>query len=520
MGKNHVIIKNVSIGFISQFLTAILQFVTRIIFLHYFGVKLLGISSTFLSVLDTLSLAELGFQTAIVYSLYIPISLKDEKKINDIMNVLRVIYKTVGVFFILLAFCFMPFVQYVLKGVDVTSYVYLIFILHMMSSACTYFFAYKRTLLYADQKVYIVKLIDFICFAIFSCIKIGVIILLQNYILYLCIQVIQMVTSNIILQYMCSKIYPYLHKDKFNTAIFKSIFSDVKNVFVGKIANYVFFSTNNILVSMFVSTATVGLLNNYTIIVYNIKAVIASALGTIAPSIGNMLAREQGPEARDNSGKSEKTFLLYTHIRTIIAAFIIIPVYLFISDFIGLCFGSKYIMSNRIVLLIALDLYINFVYGPCNDYIVGKGLFKQDKKIQIIGAVINIVASLILVQIIGVQGVLLGTVIGLTYLWLHRSYLVYKECFAFNKGAFMKYWRINVVQALVFLLSLILSKLFYEGVQINLLVVRFFVTFIFCSSVYLLIHHFIFHSNEEYRYIQEFVKNTTKKYYRKLMITE
>ena len=64
---------NSSIGFITQMVLLILQFFCRQIFLHYLSIEYLGISGTFTSLLDTLSLTELGFQTAIVYGLYTPL---------------------------------------------------------------------------------------------------------------------------------------------------------------------------------------------------------------------------------------------------------------------------------------------------------------------------------------------------------------------------------------------------------------------------------------------------------------
>lgn len=315
-----------------------------------------------------------------------------------------------------------------------------------------------------------------------------------------------MIVSNAILQWMCKHIYPYLYKDKFNKKIFRTIFNDVKNVFVGKIASYLYLSTDNIIISMFVSTTMVGMLNNYTIITYNIKAIVASALGPIAPSIGNMLAMEKMTDTNKNS---EKIFLIYTHIRFMIAAMIVIPLYLLISDFVGTCFGNKFIIEHYLVTLIALDLYINFVYAPCNDYINGLGLFKQDKRIHIIGALLNLGMSLFLVQIIGVQGVLLGTIISLGYFWIDRSRLVFKECLDTGKEGYIRYWIKNLFHILIFLSAILISRVFYNLIDV-FFILKFFITGFMCITIYLLMHHIIFYTDDEYRYIQKIVKNMIK----------
>ena len=90
MNKSKVLLlKNCSTGLVSQVMTLIFQFLTRSLFIRYIGIELLGVYSTFTSVLSTLSLAELGFQTAIVFSLYKPLAQRDEQQINDIVNVFR-----------------------------------------------------------------------------------------------------------------------------------------------------------------------------------------------------------------------------------------------------------------------------------------------------------------------------------------------------------------------------------------------------------------------------------------------
>ena len=93
MNKSKVLLlKNCSTGLVSQVMTLIFQFLTRSLFIRYIGIELLGVYSTFTSVLSTLSLAELGFQTAIVFSLYKPLAQRDEQQINDIVNVFRFVY--------------------------------------------------------------------------------------------------------------------------------------------------------------------------------------------------------------------------------------------------------------------------------------------------------------------------------------------------------------------------------------------------------------------------------------------
>ena len=70
-------IRNFSSGLIKQILNIILPFIIRTIVIYYLGAEYQGLSGLFTSILQMLSLAELGFSTAVVFALYKPISEKN-----------------------------------------------------------------------------------------------------------------------------------------------------------------------------------------------------------------------------------------------------------------------------------------------------------------------------------------------------------------------------------------------------------------------------------------------------------
>ena len=88
-----LVFKNSVVSFLSQIVTICILFITRKLSLQYFGVELLGISSTLTSLIGALSLADLGVQSAIVYRLYAPLKNNDKEKVNSIINIFGVVYK-------------------------------------------------------------------------------------------------------------------------------------------------------------------------------------------------------------------------------------------------------------------------------------------------------------------------------------------------------------------------------------------------------------------------------------------
>lgn len=505
MGRQQTAIKNSMVGLISQVIVLIIQFLTRTIFIQYLGVEMLGISSTFSSILNTLSLTELGFQSAVIYSLYKPLLESKHDQVNEIMNVLKVIYRFIGCFIIVAGVICCPFLKYVLSGTEITKTIYLIFLIQVSNSACTYFLAHKRALFNADGKGYFTQTIDTAANIIFSLLKIVVVIKTSNYIYFITLTTLQTIISNLCVNIAVRKKYSFLRKTKFNFGFFKSIWGNVKNLFVSKIAFYIYSSTDNLIISSVLGPVYVGYLVNYTTITYSIKIFTNSILVPITPIIGNLLAEEK------NTEKNEKVFKSYTYIRYVIACATIIPLIVLAQSFICVWVGEQYLLPNVILWLYGFDLYIHLVHTSLCDFINGSGLFKADRNIEIIGAVTNIIVSITLVYAFGVTGVLIGTIASQLVFWICRSIVVYKNCFNNVKNGLTKYWATNAVYLGLFLIICIIMTMVYQRINISSFIVRFIVGGVCCEIIILFSHIIIFGKTDEFKQMKSMITSILNK---------
>ena len=87
---------NARVNFIFYFLTLLIAFVSRKIFLSNLGDDFIGLTGTLSSILGFLNLAELGIATSIAVLLYKPIFNKDQQQINEIISVFGYIYSIIG----------------------------------------------------------------------------------------------------------------------------------------------------------------------------------------------------------------------------------------------------------------------------------------------------------------------------------------------------------------------------------------------------------------------------------------
>ena len=468
MGKKEkAVIKNSSIGLISQAVTMLFTFVTRSLFIKYIGVELLGLNSTFSSVLTALSLAELGFQSAIVYNLYKPLHDNNIEEVNSIMNILKLIYRGVGFFFIVAVFLLTFFLRFIITGIKITTTVYVYFWLQALASVCTYFLAYKRAILYADQKEYISKIVDLFFSIILNIFQCAVLIEFKSYTGYLVLKVVQTYVSNLAIHFYCTKHYSYLRKAALDKSRLVKILYDVRDIFASKIASFIYGSTDNLVISAFVSTISVGLFVNYTTITTSLKTLTNSALSPVVPILGNHLLDER------DINKREKVFLLDTYVRYFIALMIVVPTGVLIDDFIVWWVGKEMVLSNSIVILLCMDLYIHLVHSASVDFINSAGLFKTDKYIEVLGAACNIVISLIFVQYFGIEGVLIGTVVSQGVFWIGRSLIVYKECLHLGIRSYLGYWLKNLYYIIVTIVVAVIVMNIYKKIRITSVLIRF-----------------------------------------------
>lgn len=97
MGRVQAAVKNIAFGQIGNFITQILNFVLRTMFIHHLGDTLNGVNGLYTNMLSVLSMAELGIGTALNYSLYKPVARGDVEKVKSYMQLYKKAYRIIGI---------------------------------------------------------------------------------------------------------------------------------------------------------------------------------------------------------------------------------------------------------------------------------------------------------------------------------------------------------------------------------------------------------------------------------------
>ena len=114
-GRTDNVKRNISYGIMHTAVSLVLPFIVRTILIYRFGVDYLGINSVFASVLEVLSVMELGFGTAIVYNMYKPVAEGDTGQICAYLSYYRRIYRIIGLMILAAGLLIIPFLKVLVK---------------------------------------------------------------------------------------------------------------------------------------------------------------------------------------------------------------------------------------------------------------------------------------------------------------------------------------------------------------------------------------------------------------------
>lgn len=505
-------IRNITTGFIGQFIQIVLGFVSRTIFIKFLAAEYLGISGLFGNILSILSLAELGVGSAIIYALYKPLADGDERQISALMKFYSKAYKTIGIVIAIVGIGIIPFLNMIIKNApDINESLYVIYIFYLFNTVITYFYSYKNSIIVADQKNYISAIISYGTSIIQTVLQIAVLVLAKNFLLYLLVQAICALLYNIIISKTADRMYPFLkkHKDaKLDSSVKHSLIKNIKALMIVKLSGVLVNNTDNLIITYFSGLSTVGISSNYTMLIGIINTVLNQLFGGITASVGNLNAKE-------NNEKKEEFFDIINFANFWLFGFSSICIIVLSSDIVRLWLTDKYVLPINIPIILAINFYMVGMQNAVWTYKNTMGLFRQGRYLLLLTALINLVLSVMLGSIWGLFGILLSTAIArlVTNTW-YDPYAVYKYGLKKNPlKYFYKYLIFIVILTIALAVTWILCNFIKLGIILSLLI-----KICICVIIPNLIIIVVFYNTKEFRYFKGLIILGSRKIFDKITI--
>ena len=282
-------VRNIAAGLANQGVSIILPFINRTIILWSLGVEFTGLSGLFSSILSVLGIAELGFNTAIVYSLYRPMAEHDEDKICEIVSLFRKIYGIIGTIVLVLGMAVMPFLKYLIHGSYPSEInLYVVYFLYLLNSVISYYmFAYKECLLIADQRQDMAQNMRTVVNILRYAAQFVVLLVFHSFYQYLIVAIIGTMVTNLGIQWLTVKKYPYFKQIKGKQRIPQELIMQMKGLMINKICDTFRNSFDSVIISSFIGLTATAIYGNYYYIysaVYGIMLTICNAMSaSVAP---------------------------------------------------------------------------------------------------------------------------------------------------------------------------------------------------------------------------------------------
>lgn len=447
----------------SNVLNILLQFIYRTIFIMILSREYLGIEGLFSNILQVLSLSDLGISTVITYRLYEPIKNKDTEKISALMFFYKKIYRRIAVFIFVVGICMLPFLGYLIKDPseipeDINiKFVYLLF---LMQSVSSYFFAYRQTILSADQKYDKLSILLFLGNILKCIIQTLTLILTGSYTITLMAAILENILFNGGLAWFIGKEYWKIFHSKNNISSEEKqrIYLDTKAMMCHKIGGTILGSTDNIILSTFIGLGMLGKYSNYSLITGTLQKMMGQLLGNFSSSIGNAHVSE---DKEYKYKMYEKLLFLNFWIANVFSA----GLYSVIDPFISWWQEDDMTLDKLTTLVICLCFHYNISRLINTTFINGCGLFNRDKARPLIQAFINLFVSIYLVKRLGIAGVFVGTLISdVLTVWWREPYLLYRYVFRIS---FVSYWKNYAVFLLTLLIACTGTELLFYRVEVT-----------------------------------------------------
>ncbi|MEK0313685.1 hypothetical protein [Cohnella sp. 56] len=409
--KLNVSLINTISSVLMQLVTLVIGFVLPRLYLSEYGSEVNGIINSITQFIMYLTLVEAGLSSAIISSLYYPLSQGNNQKLSEILLVAKKFYIKTGYAFTgllaVMAFLYPLLVSHV--NLSYLEIVLLVCILGSNISFEFFFLSRYKALLTADQKYYVVantailfNILGFVIVVISINLSYSVIVVRAIWGIFGILRVI-------FINFYVKKKYKFV---EYSLNTDKNTLNARWDAMILQLLGLAQTSFPILMITIVLNDLKlVSVYSIYNMVALSIVSVLAAITNGFANSFGNMVART----AKEELKKSYRSFeFLFCNLIAWIyscANILYIP---FVSVYTSGISDTNYIQPLTAVLFVVNGILYS-LKSPAGMLIGAAGLFKETKVATIIQTIILMILSFVLVPTIGLAGILIALIISNLY---------------------------------------------------------------------------------------------------------
>lgn len=428
---------NAIAGFTNQVVTLVCTFILPRQILLYYGSGVNGLISSITQFLGFIALVEMGIGAVVQTSLYKPLVSNDTQQISKILKSAQNFFNKLALILICYIIGLCLFYPLITHSEFSYSFVIPLILSISINLFANYYFSLTRVLLLnADQRAYINLILNSTALILNTII--GVVLIHSN----ASIQIVQFVMANILLirpigVWLFTKKYYKVQK---NVVLLEEPIRQKYNGLAQHISSFVLSHSAIMILTFFSSLEMVSVYSIYYMVIAGIRRFLCTAMTGFDSLFGQLYA-SKNPSLIKVFAYYE--WFVHTGVSLIftVTSLLIVPfVMLYTSKIIDVNY-SKPLFSD--LLLFAYVMYT--IRLPYISIIFAAGHYKQTQYISILEAILNIIVSIICVQIWGLCGVALGIATAMTYSTIAMAYYSHKNILYRSFGCVLKHYVVDVL---------------------------------------------------------------------------
>ena len=438
--------RNMAAAFANSGIKMLLPFLNRTLFLWLLGPAYLGLNGLFGSILGVLMLAELGFGTAVVCSMYKPVADDDRELLCAYLKFYRTVYRRVGTAIFAVGLALLPFLRNLVHGsVPADVDLHVLYVIHLVNTAASYFlFAYRGSVIDAHHRNDVVNNIrSAVSIAQYATVFL-ILLVTRNYYHYVLATVVFTVAQNVLLVRASRRLFPDVEpRGELPAELRRRVVADVKSIFLHKVGGVVSHSSDNLVISSMLGLVAVAAYGNYYYVITAVSGLVAAIYSSTQGGFGNTIHTE-------SRERNFELFMKADRLSMIVVVWCAAMIFALYEPFIGIWTKCDPTLARHAltpVLMVAYFL-VNQSRQPLLTFKAAAALWQQDRWKPIAGSVVNLGISIALVAVLPeeykLDGVIFGTVFAYVAVQMPwESHVVFTQFFgrAESRGYWLSHLR-------------------------------------------------------------------------------
>jgi hypothetical protein len=393
-----------------QFVNIIVNLILPRVMITVYGSNVNGLVTSIRQFISYFNLVEAGLAGAAVYALYKPLAEKDRDDINGILSASNRFYNISGSIFsglvVLTAFIYPMLTSG--QGIDPFTIAALVLIIGA-SGALEFFAVGKYKVLYtADQKSYVISLINA------AAVAMNAVIILVLASLRLNIVIVQLAAMTSF--FARSALYIIYGRLKYGDLDFsappKNEALDKRwDALVLQVLGAASTATPVVVTSLFVSLSEASVFVTYNMVFTSVLALLTTFSNGLSAIFGDMLVRNELPTLQKAYQQYEYLYYALVAWGYSVAAVMIMP---FMRVYTAGFTDAEYIRPAVAAMFVAVGIITN-IKNPQGMLVISAGLYRETRLQSLIQALIIVGAAVLLAPRFGIMGVLAAALLSNLY---------------------------------------------------------------------------------------------------------